>query len=156
MSKLMVTKEGSNEVRMVRTFDAPRRLVVRAMTEPELVKRWLGGVRATVVSVESDLRVGGKYRYLFRRRDGGEFALGGVYREIADDRIVQTQGMEGMPGESVNTTTWIEHDGNTTMTIVMRFESAELRDIVLGTGMAEGAEESYCELDGLLATLTPR
>ena len=106
-----------------------------------------------MVLVDLDLRVGGRYRYLFRRPDGVEFALGGVYQEIADDRIVQTQAMEGAPGEAVVTTTWVERDGKTTMTVVMRFDSQGVRDMVAATGMAEGAGESYDMLEQLLATL---
>jgi uncharacterized protein YndB with AHSA1/START domain len=154
MSKLTVSTDDPNEIRMTRTFDAPRHLVVRAMREPELIKKWLGGVRAEVVLVDLDLRVGGRYRYLFRRPDGVEFALGGVYQEIADDRIVQTQAMEGAPGEAVVTTTWVERDGKTTMTIVLRFDSQGVRDAVAATGMAEGAGESYDLLEQLLATLS--
>ena len=155
MSKLAVTADVPNEIHMTRTFDAPRELVVRAMSEPELLKRWLGGdgQRASVVSIESDLRPGGKYRYLFRRNDGVEFALGGVYREIGRDRIVMTQGMEGQPGDALVTTTWTENDGKTTMKIVMRFESQAVRDMVLKTGMADGAGETYDTLERLVATL---
>lgn len=153
MSKLKVTTDVPNEIHMTRTFDAPRRLVMRAMTTPSLLTRWLGGVRATVVSVESDLRVGGKYRHLFRRPDGVEFALGGVFLEIGEDRIVETQALEGQPGEATITTTWLEQDGKTTMTIVMRFDSQAMRDAVLATGMAVGASESYDELEKLLANL---
>jgi uncharacterized protein YndB with AHSA1/START domain len=153
MSKLKVTTDVPNEIHMTRTFDAPRRLVMKAMTTPELIKRWLGGVRATVISAEVDLRVGGKYRYVFRRPDGVEFGFGGVFREIGDERFVQTEAFDGFPGESVVTTTWVEHDGKTTMNIVIRFESQAVRDTVVATGMAAGAGESYDKLEALLASL---
>lgn len=152
-SKLNVSTEVPNEIRMTRTFDAPRRLVVKAMTTPELIKRWLGGVRATVVSAEIDPRVGGKYRYAFRNRDGSEFAFVGVIREISDDRIVHSETLEGQPEESLVTTTFVEHGGKTTMTITIAFASQEVRDMVVATGMAEGAGESYDQLETLLATL---
>jgi uncharacterized protein YndB with AHSA1/START domain len=153
MSKLQVSLEGANEIHMTRTFDAPKRLVLRAMTTPDLIKQWLGGVRATVESVEVDFRVGGTYRYCFLTRDGQRFALFGTYREIAEDRVVHTESMEGMPGESVITSTLVEKDGKTTLSLVMRFPSQEIRDIVVRTGMSDGAGESYDELEKLLATL---
>jgi uncharacterized protein YndB with AHSA1/START domain len=153
MSKLEITTDVPNEIHMTRAFDAPRRLVIKAMTTPEWIKRWLGGKRATVVSAQVDLRVGGAYRYVFRRPDGVEFAFGGVYRELGDDRIVQTEAFEGMPGESTVTTTWVENDGKTTMTVVVRFASQGVRDAVMGTGMAAGAGESYDALELLLANM---
>lgn len=153
MNQLKVTTDVPNEICMVREFDAPRRLVMRAMREPELVKRWLGNSRSPVVSVEIDWRVGGKYRYVFRRTDGVEFALGGVFRELGDDRVVQTQGMDGAPGEAVVTTTWVEAGGKTTMTVLLRFESQKMRDMVAGTGMADGAGESYDNLAKLVVSL---
>jgi uncharacterized protein YndB with AHSA1/START domain len=153
MSKLKVTTDVPNEIHMTRTFDAPRHLVLKAMTTPELIKRWLGGVRATVLSAEVDLRVGGKYRYVLRSRQGADLAFGGVYREISDERIVQTEAFDDYPGESVVTTTWAEHDGKTTMHVVVRFESQAVRDAVIATGMAEGAGESYEALDAVLAGL---
>ena len=153
MSKLTVTTDVPNEIHMTRVFDAPRRLVIRAMSTPDLLKRWLGGVRAVVVSAEVDLRVGGKYRYVFRRPDGFEFAFSGVYREVSEDRVVHTEVFEGTPGEAQITTTLAESGGKTTMTLVMRFESQAVRDMVLGTGMAEGAGESYDKLNELLASL---
>jgi uncharacterized protein YndB with AHSA1/START domain len=151
MSKLKVSLEGSTAVVMVREFDAPIRLVRQAMTTPELITQWLGGVRATVVSARVDLRVGGAFRYLFRRHDGVEFAISGVYREVGEARLAHTERMEGMPGEALVTTTFAERDGKTVMQLVMRFESAAVRDAVVGTGMADGAGESYDSLEHLLA-----
>jgi len=151
--KLKVTTEVPSEIHMTRTFDAPRRRVVQAMTTPALIERWLGSVRATVVSAEVDLRVGGNYRYVLRPREGNEFAFGGVFREISEGRIVQTEAFDGHPGEAEVTTTWVEHDGKTTMTMMIRFASQAVRDAVIATGMAEGAGESYDQLDAVLAGL---
>lgn len=153
MIELTVNTDVPTEIRMTRTFAAPRRLVVKAMTTPALIKKWLGGVRAEVVSVEMDLRVGGRYRYEFERKDGGRFAFVGVIREVAADRVVHTESLEGQPGESLVTTAWDEKDGQTTMTVVMAFPTQELRDMVIATGMAEGAGESYDELAKLLRSL---
>jgi uncharacterized protein YndB with AHSA1/START domain len=122
------------------------------MRTPELIKRWLGGVRATVVSATVDWRVGGKYRYVLRRnRDGVEFAFGGVIQELGADRAVQTEAFDDYPGESQVTTTWAESGGKTTMTVVVRFASQAIRDAVLATGMSDGAGESYDALAALLA-----
>jgi uncharacterized protein YndB with AHSA1/START domain len=153
MSDLKVTTEGPNEIHMTRTFDAPRKLVLRAMSSPELIRRWLGGVRATMSVVEVDLRVGGTYRYVFRRPDGGEFSFSGVYREVSDERIVHTERFDDDPNEALVTTTYVEHAGKTTMHLVMRFPSQAVRDAVVATGMSTGAGESYDALAKLLASL---
>jgi len=153
MSKLKVTTDAPTDICMVREFDAPKRLVQRAMREPELVKRWLGNSRSPVVSVAIDWRVGGAYRYVFRLPDGKEFAISGVIREIDDDRVVMTESMEGAPGAAVATTTWVEKAGKTTMTVLLRFESQQMRDMVVRTGMADGAGESYDNLEKLVASL---
>ena len=153
MSKLKLLTGAPNEIVMEREFDAPRRLVVQAMTTPEFIKRWLGGKRATVVSAEVDPRVGGRYRYVLRRPDGVQFAFGGVYRELSDERAVHTEKFDDYPGESLVTTTWTEKAGKTTLHIVVAFESQAVRDIVMGTGMADGAGESYDKLDDVLASL---
>jgi uncharacterized protein YndB with AHSA1/START domain len=153
MSRLAVATDVPTEIRMTRVFDAPRRLVIRAMTEPDLIKRWLGNSRSPVVAVEVALRVGGRYRYAFQRPDGQAFALIGEFLEISDDCIAFTQGMEGQPGETPVRTTFTEAGGKTTMTVVMSFPSRELRDLVLKTGMADGAGESYDNLAALLADI---
>ncbi|HET7504190.1 MAG TPA: SRPBCC family protein [Kofleriaceae bacterium] len=153
MSKLKLGTGAPNEIVMTREFDAPRRLVITAMTTPALIKRWLGGVRAEVLSAEVDLRVGGTYRYVLRPRQGKDFAFGGTYREISDERVVQTESFDDYPGESTVTTTFAESGGRTALRIVIAFDSQATRDIVLGTGMADGAGESYDALDAVLAGL---
>lgn len=151
MTKLTLETGAPHEIIMQREFDAPRKLVLHAMTTPELIQRWLGGKRATVLKAAVDLRVGGSYRYVFRRPDGGEFAFGGVYRELADDRIVQTEKFDGYPSESTVTTTFIETGRKTSVRIVVAFESQTVRDMVMKSGMTDGAGESYDQLEALLA-----
>lgn len=153
MSDFNVTTPSPLEIKMTRTFQAPLRIVRRAMTEPALVKKWLGGKRATVVNVENDLRVGGSYLQQFKNRDGSEFSFTGVYSEVSDERIVHTELFNGQPPPAVVTTTLVEDGGKTTMTVVMRFDSQEIRDMVIGTGMADGAGESYDALAALLPSL---
>jgi uncharacterized protein YndB with AHSA1/START domain len=152
-SKLTVSMTDPREIAMTRTFDAPRRLVIKAMMTPELVKRWLGGKRAEVTTVEIDARVGGAYKFGFLNRNGTGFYFAGTYQEISEDRIVYTQAMNGEPGAAVVTTTYAEAAGKTTMTVTVRFDSPQLRDMVAATGMADGAGESYDVLEQLIATL---
>ena len=153
MTKLQVTTDVPTDIQIIRTFDAPRRLVIRAMTEPALIKKWLGNSRAAIVSAEVDFRVGGSYRYVFRRKDGVEFSFTGVYREIAEDRVVHSERFDDNPEEATIITTWAERDGVTTMTIVMRFSSQAVRDMVVATGMESGAAESYDNLAALVRAL---
>src|ERR1044071_1680068 len=92
--KLQITTPSDREIAMTRVFNAPRRMVFEALTKPELVKRWLLGPPGWSMPVcEIDLRVGGKYRYVWRRdSDGTDMGMGGVYREIvAPERIVATE-----------------------------------------------------------------
>jgi uncharacterized protein YndB with AHSA1/START domain len=153
MSQLTVSTDVPTEIHMTRTFRAPRALVLRAFTEPALLRRWLGGVRAQVASVEVDPRVGGSYQYVFALPDGSSFFFSGTFREVGDDRIVHTELFNGEPPGSVVTTTFTEHDGETSVHWVIAFESQEMRDMVLSTGMADGAGESYDELETVLAAL---
>jgi len=154
MNKLKVTAAVPTEIHMTRTFDAPRRLVMQAMSKPELLKRWLGNSFSPLVSADVDHRVGGNYRYVYRNaKDGREFAFVGQYREIGEDRIVHSESMEGMPGEATVMMTFVEAAGKTTLNIVMAFPSQQIRDLVLSTGMEVGAAESYDNLERLLASL---
>lgn len=153
MSKLKVLPGAANEIVMEREFDAPRRLMIQAMSTPDLIKKWLGGVRAEVVVAEHDLRVGGTYKHVFKLPDGSTFQFTGVYREVSEDRIVHTEKFDDNPAESVVTITLRERAGRTTLHMVVAFPDAAIRDMVAGTGMTDGAGESYDQLDALLATL---
>lgn len=154
MSSLTVSTDIPTEIHMTRTFRAPRHLVLRAFSEPELLERWLGGLRAKVTAVEIDLRVGGTYKYAFAVADGSSFFFTGTFREVSDGRIVHTELFNGEPPGSVVTTTFTEHGGKTRVDWVIAFESQEVRDMVIATGMADGANESYDELEKLLRTLS--
>lgn len=153
MNELKILDGAPNEIVLERTFDAPRKLVVRAMTSPALIERWLGGKRAKMVAVEVDLRVGGSYRYRFRTHEGHEFQFTGVYREVSEERVVHTEQMDDNPSAALVTTTFTEKAGRTTMRVVMSFESPAVRDMVAATGMAEGAGESYDVLATVLTNL---
>jgi uncharacterized protein YndB with AHSA1/START domain len=152
---------------MTRVFDAPRRLVFDAYTKPELIKRWLLGPDGWSMPVcEVDLRVGGKYRYVWRSdADGAEFGFKGEYREVKrPERIVHTERYvpdthaepqeQGDTGEeALVTTVMVEQNGKTTVTQTMQLPSREARDAVLATGMADGVAVSYDRLDKVLASL---
>ena len=155
---LQLTARGEREIVMTRAFDAPRRLVFDAHTKPELVKRWLLGPPGWSMPVcEIDLKVGGKYRYVWRRdSDGKEMAMGGVFREIVPpERIVNTEAFDDpwYPGEALVTTVLVEQGGKTTLTQTMLFASHEARDGVLKSGMERGVVASFDRLDNILAQM---
>ena len=151
-----VTTPSEQEIRLRRLFDAPRQLVFEAMTKPEHVKRWWGrlGEGYSVPVCEIDLRVGGKWRFV-NRHPGGEVAFRGEYREITPpSRLVFTETMEPHPEPGSVVTAIFSEEGRTTrLTVTARYPSLEVRDIVLGTGMARGAGISYDQLEDLVAEL---
>jgi uncharacterized protein YndB with AHSA1/START domain len=160
MEKAQVTMPSDSEVKVTRSFKAPRALVYRAYSEPALIQRWnLGPPGWTMPVCEMDLRVGGAYRWRWRSDDdNSEFGFYGVIRELEPgQRIVHTQLYDpgttgtGMAGEALVTLTLAEDKGVTTVTTVIDFGSKEVRDAALGTGMTEGMEMSYQSLDRLLS-----
>jgi len=152
-----IVPQGDRELVMTRVFDAPRTLVYDAHTKPELVQRWLLGPPGWSMPVcEMDVRMGGKYRWVWRHeKNGTEMGMGGVYREVvAPERIVSTERFDEAwyPGESVNTLVLVEQGGRTTLTQTMLYESREAREAVIKSGMEKGVEASYDRLDALLAS----
>jgi uncharacterized protein YndB with AHSA1/START domain len=155
---LKMTTGGDREIVMTRTLDAPRRLVFDAFTKPELVKRWLLGPDGWSMPVcEIDLRVGGSYRYVWRRdRDGTEMGMGGVFREVVvPERVVATEKFDEAwySGEALVTTVLVERGGKTQVTQTMMFDSRETRDGVMKSGMESGVARSYDRLEEQLASL---
>ena len=154
--KIQLTTPSDREIAMTRVFDAPRKLVYDALTKPELVRRWLGVFGGHTMSVcEIDLRVGGKYRYVWSTPNAPDMGMGGVFREIVpQERIVTTEKFDEpwYPGEAVGTVVLKEQNGKTTMTTTVLYESKEARDGVLKTGMDTGVSASYDTLDGILAS----
>src|ERR1700694_5977200 len=152
---LQITTPSDREIAMTRVFNAPRHLVFNALTKPELVKKWLLGPPGWTMPVcEIDLRVGGQYRYVWRRESSGkEMGMGGVYREIVpQERLVCTELFDEAwyAGESLITTILVEQGGRTTMTTTMLYVSQEVRDGVLKSGMESGVAASYDRLTELL------
>jgi uncharacterized protein YndB with AHSA1/START domain len=154
---LTVATPTDREVVMTRVFDAPRRLVFEALTNPDLLRRWFNGPPGwTLVFCAFDAQVGGKYRYVWRNQEGVEMGMGGVNLEIvAPERIVATEKFDQSwyPGEAVGTLSLTERDGKTTLTQTVVYESREARDAVLRTPMEKGVEIAYNSLAELLATL---
>jgi len=151
---LKVTARGDREILMTRDFDAPRTMVFDAFTKPELVKRWMLGPGGWSMPVcEIDLRVGGAYRYVWRKAGVPDMGMGGVYREIVvPERFVATEKFDQAwyQGEAVGTLVLIEQGGKTTVTQTMLYESPETRDTVLKSGMEKGVKSSYDRLAELL------
>ncbi len=158
---LKLTTPGERDLTMTRSFDAPRKLVFDAHTKPELVRRWLLGPPGWSMPVcEIDLRVGGKYRYVWQHdRDGTKMGMGGVYREIlAPERIVNTETFDEAwyPGEALGTLVLVEQGAKTTLTYTMRYESRAARDAVIKSNMESGVAASYDRLAELLASTPVR
>ena len=151
--KAVVTLPADTQILITREFDAPKHLVYRAYTEPELIKRWWSGKRGEVTSVEVDLRVGGRWRYVMVADAGFEVAFHGTYREIVpNERLVTTELYEGVPDATeddavVSTTTFAEVDGRTTLTTLVECHVKEVRDAIIDSGMEGGMQEAMDKLE---------
>ena len=150
---LKITTPSDREVTMTRVFDAPRQMVYDAFSKPELLKRWFGPRGWSLAVCEVDLRIGGSFRFVLRGPGGREMGMRGVYRELAPpDRSVHMESFDDYPGESQVTTVFTERDGKTTMTVTVLYDSREVRDAVIQSGMEHGAAESYDRLAELLVS----
>lgn len=154
---LAISTPSDREIAMTREFNAPRELVFEAYTRPELLKRWLGVHAGWVLEVcDIDLRVGGRYRYVWRKPGVPEMGMGGEYREVLrPERIVATEKFDQSwyPGEAVGTMVLVERSGRTTLTITVRYDSKDARDAVLRSPMEKGMAVGFDNLESLLATL---
>jgi uncharacterized protein YndB with AHSA1/START domain len=152
---LTITTPSDREVAMTRTFDAPRKLVFDAWTNPEHVPHWmLGPAGWTMPVCEIDLRPGGAWHFVWRKADGAEMAMTGVYREVTPpERLVSTEKWGPEWPETVNTLTLTEQDGKTTLTNTILYPSKDARDAALKTGMQDGATQSFERLDAYLRTI---
>lgn len=151
-----VSTPSDTEIRMTRLFNAPRRLVFEAMSRPEHVREWWGrlGEGYSVPVCEIDLRVGGRWRFV-NRHPQGEAAFHGEYLELdPPGRMVFTEIFEDFPDAvSVVTSELSEEGTQTRLTATVRYPSKDVRDMVLATGMSQGAGISYDRLEDLLARL---
>ena len=150
-----VTLPTDQQILITREFDAPKHLVYRAWTTPELVKRWWSGHRGEVVLAEIDLRVGGRWRYVMMAEGGFEVGFHGEYREIVEnERIVNTEVYEGFPdGEALNTLTFTEVDGRTILEVLVQHSSKEHRDGHIDSGMEGGMQEAMDLLEQVAVSL---
>ena len=157
MNRLKVSAQGEREIVMVRRFDAPRSLVFETYTRPEYLRQWLLGPPGWSMPVcEIDLRVGGRYRYVWRHQDGREMGVGGTFREIqAPERLVSTEKFDEAwyEGEALGTVLFTEQGGKTTLTTTLLYGSRATRDAVLKSPMEGGVAHSYDLMERLLGTL---
>jgi uncharacterized protein YndB with AHSA1/START domain len=151
----VVTLPTDTQILITRDFSAPKHLVYRAWTTPELIKRWWSGDRGEVTIAEVDLRVGGIWRYVMVANGGFEVAFHGEYREIVpNERIVSTEVYEAFPdAEAVNTLTLSEKDGRTTITILVDHSCQEHRDAHINSGMEGGMQEAMDHLERVAVSL---
>jgi uncharacterized protein YndB with AHSA1/START domain len=151
----VVTLPADTQILITREFNAPKYLVFKAWTTPELIKRWWAGDRGEVTIAEIDLRAGGSWRYVMTANGGFEVAFHGEYREVVpDERIVSTEVFEGMPdAEAVSTATFTEKDGRTTVTLLVQHTSKEHRDMHINSGMEDGLQEALDYLEQVAVSL---
>jgi uncharacterized protein YndB with AHSA1/START domain len=156
-----VTLPTDEQILITREFDAPRHLVYRAFTTPELVERWWHAKRGAIKSIEIDLRLGGKWRYLMVAEGGFEVGFHGEYREIVpNERIVYTEVYEGLPEPldpeeeaALNTLTLEEVDGVTKMALLVEHRNKEGRDAHVDSGMEAGMQDAFALLEEVAVSL---
>lgn len=160
--KAKLTLPTDDQILIERDFDAPQQLVYRAFTTPDLVRRWWHANRGRVTTVEIDLRVGGRWRYAMVTNDGVEVAFHGEYREVVPNaRLVSTEVYEGVPdgvseeqATTLNTTTFTEANGRTTLTLLIQASGRAARDAIIASGMEDGLQDALALLEE--AALSPR
>lgn len=157
-TRATVKRLADKEILITRSFRAPARLVFEAWTNPELVRQWWAPASrgVTMLVCDAEIKVGGAYRYVLGGSDGQQFAFSGRYLELTPpDRVVYTQVFEAFPdGEATVTVTFEERDGVTVVTGHELYPSKEALDGALQTGMEDGMNDTYEQLDKLLITLS--
>lgn len=152
---LKVSALSDREIRMTRTFDAPRDLVFDAFTKPDLIKRWMYGPEGWSLPVcEVELKAGGKMRYVWKHKDGTSMGMSGTFREIKrPSRIVhnETFDEDWTGGETLVTTLFTETGGQTLVEQTVLYSSQAARDAVLKSPMEDGIAQGYDRLDKILA-----
>jgi uncharacterized protein YndB with AHSA1/START domain len=152
--KLRIAPSGERDLVITRAFAAARNLVWDAHTKPELVRRWLLGPAGWTMPVcEIDLRVGGRFRYVWKNQDGREMAMGGVFNQVEPpERLVHIElfDEDWTGGETVVTQVFAESRGVTTLTMTIVYSSSEARAAALQTGMTDGMEIGYERLEQML------
>lgn len=159
--KTQITLPSDDQILITREFDAPKHLVYRAWTTPDLVRRWWCGLRGEMKVVDIDLRVGGKWRYVLAAHGGPEVAFHGTYREIVPNERIVTSEVFEMPGAPepaeaetpLNIITFSEERGRTSLRYIVQCPHRELRDIIINSGMETGVHEQMDALETLAASL---
>lgn len=157
----ILTLPTDEQILITREFDAPKHLVYKAWTTPELVKRWWNAKRGEVTIAEIDLRVGGKWRWVMIADGGFEVGFHGEYLELVpDERIVTTEVYEGLPegvseeeGGTLNTATFEEAEGRTTLTLLIQATNKTSRDAIIDSGMEAGLQDALDLLEQLVLSL---
>lgn len=151
-SRSTVKKVGTNEIAIARRFSAPPDRVFAALTEPELLKKWLSAAGRELAECEVDARTGGRYRYVFRTKSGRSFGMFGDFVEVVRDRrIVHTESYDGYDWEPLVTTTELRDDrGGTLLEMIVRYPNEAIRDEDF-PNLESATEEGYARLDALLA-----
>ena len=153
-----VTTPTDREIEITRDFQAPLQLVFEAFTKPDLVRQWLLGPPGWSMPVcQIDLKVGGMYRYVWRKEGVPDMGMGGVFREIeVPSRIVATEKFDEAwyPGEALNTTAFVQQRSVTKTTIRLRYQSQEARDTARRSGMEHGVAASLSRLEELVSALS--
>jgi uncharacterized protein YndB with AHSA1/START domain len=153
-----VTTPSDTQILITREFDAPRRLVFRAWTSPELIKRWWSGGHGEVTVADVDLRVGGSWRYVLVTPEGHEVGFHGEYREVVpEERLVNTEAYEGIPDPDGNaalcTYEFTEVDGRTFLRALVEHRDKEGRDAHLQSGMESGMQRGLDLLEEIAVSL---
>ena len=163
--KATLTLPAEDQILITREFDAPKHLVYKAWTTPELVAKWWTARRGAARSMEIDLRVGGRWRYVMDADNGQEVAFHGEYREIVpNERVVSTEVYEGAPlppeeleaNATVNTVTFAEEDGRTKVTMLIQCPSPEVREAIIASGMEDGLQDALDLLEEVARELEGR
>jgi uncharacterized protein YndB with AHSA1/START domain len=156
---LNVSTPAEREIVVTRVFDAPRHLVWKALTRPELLKRWLFGPEGWAMTIcDEDVRVGGTFHWAWSGPGGAAMSMRGVYREVLPPRrVVRTESFEfgcaSQAGEQLGTLELTEEAGKTYLTLTVLYPSREARDGALASGMERGLSAGYDRLDGILSEM---
>lgn len=151
----IIAEPGKQDIMVTREFDAPRELVFKAFTDPQLYVQWLGPRDLTMTLETFEPKSGGSWRYIHRDKEGNEYAFHGVNHEVtAPERIIGTFEFEGLPEQghvTLETARFEALPGDRTrLTVQSVFQSVEDRDGMLQSGMEGGMNDSYARLDELL------
>jgi uncharacterized protein YndB with AHSA1/START domain len=154
----VVSTPTDTQILITREFDAPKHLVYKACTTPELIARWWTAKRGSMTTCDVDLRVGGTWRFVMVADDGTEVGFHGEYREIVpNERLITTEVYEGVPNgddfPTVNTLTLAEEGGRTQLTVLVDAPSKMVRDMIIESGMEDGLQDAYDLLEEVAISL---